>query len=295
MDVRIQIIKLGSEIVKQYYQNKQFQKISEQNQMLLDTVREYRMLSFVDKFHAAMTLLEEAYRSQNDTVFHRNLHSANERFTEVLCMQRPEGINDNVYRNIIVATYFGKFQYYSAFEDVPNMMMQFFACGTRYPLEAMECFSKEFPQLFANDRFVQYLDEGTWEPLVVNRYKKLLEAGAVERSAIRDAARWVKDIGLRMAQREAVGAIPASSNFGLLYALYGNNPAIMARNMVEVQHLKKASLFCEEPETIILIYANRNICKWELPQCVELVENYMTRKISLLKYYEDGLKELEGG
>lgn len=77
MNSNIQLIKIGSDIVRSYYQNRQFNElskqyhhISSQNQSLLNTIQAYRKLDFVDKFHIAMTLMEEACKFRpNGVVF----------------------------------------------------------------------------------------------------------------------------------------------------------------------------------------------------------------------------------
>ena len=70
------ILKLGAEVAKHAYQNRQFREISAQNQRLTEMVHQYRMLNYTEHFYTGMTLLDEALRSQSEAVFRQNLHSA---------------------------------------------------------------------------------------------------------------------------------------------------------------------------------------------------------------------------
>ena len=74
------ILKLGAEVAKHAYQNRQFLEISAQNQRLTEMVHQYRMLNYTEHFYTGMTLQDEALRSQNEAVFRQNLHSANVHF-----------------------------------------------------------------------------------------------------------------------------------------------------------------------------------------------------------------------
>lgn len=74
------ILKLGAEVAKHAYQNRQFREISTQNQRLMEMVHQYRMLNYTEHFYTGMTLLDETLRSQNEAVYRQNLHSANVHF-----------------------------------------------------------------------------------------------------------------------------------------------------------------------------------------------------------------------
>lgn len=164
------ILKLGAEVTKHAYQNRQFREISAQNQRLTEMVHQYRMLNYTEHFYTGMTLLDEALRSQNEAVFRQNLHSANEHFTQVLCMERPEGINNEQYSSMIVASHWGKFQYYAAHDDLPNMMHEFFSCGSSLPQDTLDQFGKALPQLYVNEGFLECLKGEAWDQHLVNRY-----------------------------------------------------------------------------------------------------------------------------
>ena len=86
------ILKLGAEVAKHAYQNRQFREISAQNQRLMEMIHQYRMLNYTEHFYTGMTLLDEALRSQNEVVFRQNLHSAmciSASICTVLCILIP--------------------------------------------------------------------------------------------------------------------------------------------------------------------------------------------------------------
>lgn len=310
MNANIQIIKIGSDVVRSYYQNKQFNElskqyhhISSQNQSLLNTIQAYRKLDFVDKFHTAMTLLGEAFHSQNEQVFLHNVHSANERFTEILCMQRPEGLEDYIYTNIIVGSYFGKFQYYAFFDDIPNMMKQFFACGTKFPLRTMTFFGETFPKLFLNERFLSYLKELPEGDYIVARTLADVQESRYE-DAIEVLFRFIFTLQgrvERMLEDFDVTEIAAEvcTPYDNLYDALGymaDNPGCKDKFVTflnNVKELHKKPLLCEENKILPAIYLGAAMI--QMPILNIEVTNYMKIKEALLNYYREGLKELGGG
>lgn len=310
MGSNIQLIRIGSDIVRNYYQNKQFNElskqyhhISSQNQSLLNTIQAYRKIDFVDKFHAAMTLMEEAFHSQNESVFHHNVHSANERFTEIICMQQPEGIEDFIYTNIIVGSYFGKFQYYAVFDDIPNMMKQFFECGTKYPLHTMTCFGEAFPKLFLNERFFAYLQvlpEGdrivarTLADMQRYRYEDAIKPLFNFVFTLRGRAEsMLKEIDIMDIAAQAIS--PYDNLYDALVYM-ANNPRSQEKFvdfLNNVKKLRKKVMFSEEDKMFpaVCLYA----AMIQMPILNKEVTNYMKIKEALLSYYREGLKELGGG
>lgn len=315
MNANMQIIKIGSDVVRSYYQNRQFNElskqyhhISSQNQSLLNVIQVYRKLDFVDKFHIAMTLMEEAFHSQNEQVFLHNVHSANERFTEILCIQRPEGLEDYIYKNIIVGSYFGKFQYYAFFDDIPNMMKQFFACGTKFPLRTMSFFGDTFPKLFLNERFLAYLKELPEGERIVAQILSYMEVSWYE-DALKVLLRFVGALKSRaerclqdftVLEIAAEVSTPPYNHYDEFDALdyLANSPRCrdaFVKFLNNVKRAHKYPLFCEEEEIWPAAYLGSYIINNGTPKFNKDLEDYINIKTSLLNYYREGLKELGGG
>lgn len=279
------ILKLGSEVAKHAYQNRQFREISAQNQRLMETVRKYRTLNYVEQFYTGMTLLNEAMRSQSETVFCQNLHSANDHFTQFLCMDRAEGIDNKLYRDMIIASRLGKCQYYAAHNDLPNMMQQFFICGSKYPLTTLNQFGKVFPQLYVNEIFEAYLKSKDWLHDLVNLFHLYLAEQEYEKGLhlLQQELHW-----MRVSIREK--RIPTN-----LFCQETDFLSNLLYSTIQLEHLyelRKLPLFCEEDITIISLHASDFLYRSKYPEAVCMAALYMQLKTALLHYCHDGLDQL---